>query len=296
MWKVYEKITVCGNYENNSMYQLHASPIWNSGRHRKTGNPTRPAQQRVNKRNAELKFTQLLHCNFNSKDYIVHLTFANEPKDENEVKRLVKNYQQTIRYHRNKANLPENKNLYVIEHSNYGNGRLHVHIVISGGLTMKLMTKLWKHGMCEVKYLEFDENSGLAKLAQYLCKKKTLYKRWIPSRNLDKPQTTIKEIDFIELKNAVKAIIYGNWQKHFEDRQPGWLLGGKPIIYANFKTSAISIYYNMHRMKSERLAKGMFSVGKTKILRANSFKLNLKALYIEYDGEVDKYFGDNYAC
>lgn len=73
-------------------------------------------------------------------------------------------------------------------------GRFHIHMVISGGMDEEDLAALWAMGKVRASVLEFNEDS-LAALAKYFTKgdtdnggKSITWKRWVGSRNLEKPE------------------------------------------------------------------------------------------------------------
>jgi hypothetical protein len=84
------------------------------------------------------------------------------------------------------------KYVYILE-KGQENGRLHIHMVISGGMDEENLAALWAMGKVKAAALEFNED-GLAALAKYFTKgdsdngsKPITWKRWVASRNLEKP-------------------------------------------------------------------------------------------------------------
>ena len=78
--------------------------------------------------------------------------------------------------------------------SNSGASTAAISVVVSGGMDEEELVALWGMGEVRSDGLRFDEN-GLAALARYFTKgnaenggKPITWKRWVASRNLDKPE------------------------------------------------------------------------------------------------------------
>ncbi len=159
---------------------------------RSLGKPTPPAQEEVNKRNAIMHFTRVANANFvEGRDVKVDLTFdeGHCPATRRECKRAVDNFLRRLkRAWKNRGFEQELRYLYVIEGAD--GKRLHVHLLMSGGLTVSKLRELW--GMCEilnVRVLQAGQK-GFERLSKYLTKQGKLADgehRWYGSRNLVKP-------------------------------------------------------------------------------------------------------------
>ena len=80
--------------------------------------------------------------------------------------------------------------MYVIEISQEGKGKYHVHMVLSSELPMDIVEKSWKYGRRNnIRRIEPDEKH-LTDLANYLSKDPKGKKRWGCSKGLKEPKIT----------------------------------------------------------------------------------------------------------
>ena len=188
-----EKKYYCGEYLEVAIYPVYAHPK----KRGKRKNPTTEVQQQLNQRHAEGKLRRLLHTNFTPLDLFVTLTFddAYLPASVEEAQRLLQNFLRRAKRRYEKMAL-ELKYIYVLEYGQK-HDRLHVHLVLSGGITRADLEKLWGLGDVSMGALRF-ERDGLASLARYLTKggenaDRPTWKRWSGSRNLEKPTMTQRD-------------------------------------------------------------------------------------------------------
>lgn len=185
-----ERKHYCGEY-----LEVEIFPVYTKAKGRgKRKKPTSEIQRRLNRRHAEGKLRRLLHTNFTATDSFVTLTFGNAhlPPSVEDAQRLLQNFLRRLK--RRYAKLgTELKYVYILE-KGQEHGRLHVHMVVSGGLDGEELAQLWGMGEVRSDGLRFDED-GLAALAKYFAKgdtenggKTITWKRWVASRNLEKPR------------------------------------------------------------------------------------------------------------
>ncbi|EKC52114.1 hypothetical protein LEA_17057, partial [human gut metagenome] len=80
----------------------------------------------------------------------------------------MQNFLRRVKRYRAKHNLPELKYVAVTEVGKE-NGRLHHHIVMSGGVDINTLAEIWGKGYTTAKPLQFDE-FGITGIAVYLVK------------------------------------------------------------------------------------------------------------------------------
>lgn len=179
-----EKRFACGEYLEVDIFPVFKKP----GARRKRAKPTTAVQERLNQRNAERKLIRLLNANFTEDDIRFDLTYSNDnrPESPEAAQREVQNFLRRVKRHRKKLELSDLKYVYVTEIGER-DGRLHHHIVMSGGMSINLLAKLWGKGYTTAKPLQFDE-FGIVGIAVYLVKNPILNKRWCASRNLTQPK------------------------------------------------------------------------------------------------------------
>ena len=126
-----EKKYYCGEYLEVAIYPVYTHPK----KRGKRKNPTTEVQQHLNQRHAEGKLRRLLHTNFTPLDLFVTLTFDGPhlPASVEEAQRLLQNFLRRAKRRYEKMAL-ELKYIYVLEYGQK-HDRLHVHLVLSGGIT-----------------------------------------------------------------------------------------------------------------------------------------------------------------
>lgn len=199
---VRQHITDCGDYARVNLYPVRPS----SKKRGAKKNPTSEVQTRLNAENSAHRLSDLIHTNFTPDDIALHLTYgeAHKPDDVKAAQRLVYNYMRRLArlWSKNTGrDKGEFKWIAVTEESS--TGRIHHHLIISGGLTMHELSDKWGLGHTQVRPLEFDE-CGLVGLATYITKSRTSYRRWQASKNLKKPD--IRENDYKIRKKDVRYI------------------------------------------------------------------------------------------
>lgn len=177
-----EKRYVCGDYMDTYVY-----PVYETGpRHGKRfrhGRST-PAQARLNARHRREALTRLLHANFGTQDWELHVTYADLP-DEDDARRELTNFLRRLRRAYARQGIPL-KYIAVTERG-VRSGRFHHHITINGGgLEREALEALWNRGHVCCRHLRFNDQ-GLSALAGYLSKGHAGYKAWSCSRNLVRP-------------------------------------------------------------------------------------------------------------
>lgn len=164
---------------------------------RSLGKPTSEAQEVINERHAKMHFKRMADANFvEGRDQLLHLTFdePHKPATRRECKRIVDNFLRRVKRAWEKRGASDGgaslslRYLYVIEGED--GHRLHVHMLITGGLTLATVKELW--GRAEVLHLDTLQagKNGYEALSVYLNKQGRLSDgehRWYGSRNLVKP-------------------------------------------------------------------------------------------------------------
>lgn len=182
-----EKRYFCGEYLDVYIFPTYRQP----GRRGRKSKPTAAAQQKLNQRHREEKLVRLLHANFTPEDYEIHLTYTVQPENEEDAKRLLRNYIRRIQRAREKMGLPPLKYIAVTERGTKS-GRYHHHITINGGLDRDTVEGLWGLGYANSRRLQFTEN-GLAGLGHYIVKNPIGGKAWNASKNLIDPEPRTRD-------------------------------------------------------------------------------------------------------
>ena len=154
--------------------------------------PSPEAKKAQNRRNAEKRFRRLAEINFRDhEDYFFTGTIAAKAGESlptvEEVSRIYNNFILRVNRHRKAAGLAKAKHLGVIEGTSEGSRqtRLHVHMLIEGGLSRDEMEKLWNAGM--IVKCERLVKGMLDQLCAYMTKDPKGRKRWKYARGLKQP-------------------------------------------------------------------------------------------------------------
>ena len=241
-----EQVYICGEYLDGDIYPVFQP----AGKRRKKCKPTSEIQTRLNQKNAEKRLTRIVHANFGADDLALHLTYRVTPESEQDAMRLVRNYLRSLQRRYKRLGITF-KYILSTEYGSRG-GRIHHHMIISGGLDRDELERLWEHGYANSKRLQFTDE-GVTGLAHYIVKDRHFYKRWSGSRNLVKPepaqfdgQLTMEDVS--ELAEAVEDGTAYSW---FEDRYPDFeLISCEP--YRNNINRGIYIHFEMRRRSTEK--------------------------------------------
>lgn len=245
-----EQIYKCGNYLDAQIYPVFK---YQTGR-RKKAKPTLQIQEKLNQINAEHRFVRLVHNNFTSDDLALDLTYTDElrPTSEDIAENNVRKYIRRIRRYCKSHNLPDPKYIVTTEYSD--KGRIHHHLLISGGIDRDVLEKRWGMGYANSQRLQFNEE-GITDKAMYITKRsrydgKYVYKkRWTSSRNLVKPQA--KERTGKITKHQAKELAAENIShleliSFFQDLYPGYFFSSvKP--YHNPVNNEYYFHVKMYR-------------------------------------------------
>ena len=197
-----ENMIFHGNYLDVNIYPVFASNS-KKGSRRKKAKPTSEVQQLLNERNAKKKIVYLLNENFTESDYALHLSYDkfHLPASFEDAEREEDNFIRRLRRSLKKIGV-ELKYYSALEQGEKS-GRLHHHIVVSGGLSIKQIAEIWGNGYIQVKPLQFNE-TGITNLSYYISKETKGRKRLRHSRNLKMP--TEKQRDGRISKKTVKEL------------------------------------------------------------------------------------------
>lgn len=187
-----ERIWECGCYTEVEVFPVFQKP----GVRRSKCKPSSEVQKRMNQKNAQKKYTRLVHLNFIENDHAIGLDYSENCIPDNDeqykvdiknwlrrIKRLYKRYGEILKY------------IVVFEQSD--NGAPHFHININKtSVPEELIRKKWTLGRTEVEPLQFDE-TGVVGWCKYTTKSKYFSKRWFASKNLKQPEPkSVKDYAF----------------------------------------------------------------------------------------------------
>ena len=195
-------------------------------------NPTSEVQKSLNERNSRKKLVRLLNTNFTRRDIRFDLTYSDEflPETPKKALRIVQNFFRRIKRRRQKYGLSELRYVMVTEYGEE-HGRIHHHVIMSGGMDITELAELWGMGYTTAKPLQFDDY-GLVDLATYLTKSSALTKLWSCSRNLERPEVKSRD-GKISAHRVQEWALSGNDNRiQIEARYPGYrLVDCSPYIH-----------------------------------------------------------------
>ena len=168
-------------------------------------------QQKLNAERRNRHFVLVAEGNFTEADYHLTLTYQDAP-DYERVKKDVRNFLAKVKRLRVKYGLPELKYLGTIEGGGEdGKTRIHVHLLISGGIDRAELEALWAKGYANADRLQMNAE-GLEAVARYIVKQQkeggeSRCRKWLASRNLKQPKSRTNDTKLSNRK--VKQIARG---------------------------------------------------------------------------------------
>jgi hypothetical protein len=196
---------------------IYPTPKDRSGRRAAKRMISRLEQQKLNDKNAQLRYVRYLHKNFTKGDLLLTLTYEEgyiptEAQAHDDVAEFLR----AIRLYRERRGMAELKYIYVIEFGGEGGKerRIHHHIIMNK-MDRNDAETIWGRGRANCRSLQPDVDGSLEGIARYITKEKrppkhdkdgraTSRKRWAHSRNLDGPD--IVEKDNIISRRRVQQI------------------------------------------------------------------------------------------
>lgn len=179
-----EKTIRAGRYLEMEWY-----PVTETGkripiRREKTGE-SREAQKKLNAKNRKKQLTRLLHTNFTEEDIFVTLTYETSIPEE-QARKEIANFLRRLRDYRKRRGMAPLVYVEVTEKAK----RIHHHLVIKGGIPWDELKRIWGKGRITASNLEFDPETGLEGLANYLLKEEKAKgeKHWRQSKNIRQPE------------------------------------------------------------------------------------------------------------
>lgn len=193
-------------------------------------NQTPEKQRKLNERRSEHKLMLLADTNFGEDDYHLTLTYAGDPPELPRCRKDIKNFLARVKRLREKRGLSELKYIYSI--GDDSRARIHVHMLINGGIPREELEEIWGHGRTNAYKLQPDEH-GLQGISNYLFRQNAEKKHaggmpgrktWVASRNLKRPKGRKKDC---KCSNAQVRRIAGDFQNEakevMEKLYPGYV-------------------------------------------------------------------------
>lgn len=220
-----EQRFVSGDYLDVNIY-----PVFRSRRQTKRSivrKPTKAVQQALNRRNRAREVNHVICANFSNADYYLTLTYAGIFPSEEQARRDVENFLK--RYARALAKKGQTVFKYVKTIETGRNGRAHIHLVLTGGLSPKEVQALWGRGYIDCKPLMFSAE-GVAGLARYFTKEPRneagsgcRRKSWSCSRNCIHPEPKTNDYKYSK-KRAAELARESENSRLLEKLYPGYIL------------------------------------------------------------------------
>ncbi len=139
---------------------------------------------------------QLLDANFGPRDIKQDLTYEGEAPTWEQCERDVRRYLARVRRLRRNRGLPKMKYIYTVEDCDEDGShvRPHAHLVMSGGVDMKDLQRLWGRGFTKTEFLQ-PTAEGLEGRARYMVKSQYRKgkRKWHSSRNLTQPKVRLSD-------------------------------------------------------------------------------------------------------
>ena len=264
---VYREVRV----ETGHFARIHIFPVRPVSRGRREKNkPTRATQERLNRKNAANRVTDLINLNFTKNSWVLRLNYCafrekyGRNPTEDEIQRELHNFMRRLKRKYDKRGL-ELKWVVCTEVGVRG-GLCHHHIVLSEGLELEEIKKAWKCGGVgwseeRGSKLYFDER-GAYDLAAYMVKDKYTYKSYSCSRNLKRPQERreIFENDHRISQKSFNAIM-SNDIYTLHKLYPGWSIASLPDVEFDIdyntgevRGSTMSSFLTLYLYRSEGLS------------------------------------------
>ena len=223
--------------------------VGNRRTRRSAAKPSRESQELLNDKNARLKFQRYANANFaDGRDVCVHLTFddGHKPESRDACKAIMDKFIRRVKYAWAKAGIEQVLRwLYVIEGED--GKRIHVHMLMTGGLTAARIKELW--GMAQIVNVDTLQagQQGFAALGKYLTKQGRLADgehRWYGSRSLIDPlkeelnaKMPLDEVaklgEYIQSELEAGADVIPTAERYapIEERYPGYYLAEATAKY-----------------------------------------------------------------
>jgi len=223
---------------------------------------TRKEQKSLNNKNTRKHITRLINANFTKSDMWATFTYdnGNLPESIEQSEKDIKNYIRRLKRYLKKYGLPELKYIYITEHITdmQKSGRAHHHIVMNFH-DRDIAEKFWtKGGRKHSRRLQPDDY-GLEGLARYIAKPESkntenrkYSKKYVPSKNLIKPEVVKRENLIRKRKAASLSLEQETAREFFEDltTKEKWLKDGYDFLDMEvYKSNYISGVYLYVRMK-----------------------------------------------
>lgn len=231
--------------------------------------------EKINQKNAERILAILINYNFKPGDYHIVLTYSGDEPSKDQAKKDLEKFKREIM----KRYRDEGIILKWVTATEYENTRIHHHIVMTGGIDVIEIAKIWEHGFIRPAFL--DDSGDYRKLAAYLIKEtsKSFRKadavsrrRYNCSRSIVRPMSNHDLVSYSEIKKDPEPV------KGYYIDQDSIIKGKNPITGKSY------LEYVMISLNPEPRIK-KWNRGKRVKLRPEYYKVN-KYDQVEMDFEL----------
>jgi hypothetical protein len=204
-------------------------------------NMTRERQQQLNTRRSKRQLVLLMENNFcYETDVHVTLTYAgNEPTLER-CRKDIRNFIGRVKRRRAERCDEELKYIYAIGHD--ADKRIHVHMVMNGGIPRDELERMWGKGYANTMRLQ-KFGGGLQGMANYLYRQnekardngdRVGFHMWSGSRNLKKPKEHVSDtkISNRKVRKAAQDFAVAGRQI-MQKTYPGYMLENAEVYYSD---------------------------------------------------------------
>ena len=203
-------------------------------------NVTSDRMKAQNEKRSKRRLILLMEENFRA-DEDLHLTLTyQQTVGIEQCKKDIKQFFRQVRRIRKARNLPELKYIYAIGHDE--GHRIHVHVVINGGIDRTELEQIWGKGYANGIVLQ-EYGNGLQGIANYLHKqnakereksRKQYIQTWVPSRNLKKPKERTSDTKMSKARvNRIARDFRNEAKGVMEKIYPGYALKDCEVYYSD---------------------------------------------------------------
>lgn len=232
---------------------------------------SRKEQKDWNEKNAKEYFIAKAHCNFDTSDYVWHITLDDEhrPNTLEEAEKMFRNLIIKVNRWRKKRELPRARYMAVIEYGE--SGKLHWHILIDGKLHRDILEEAWNKGSSNVDRIK-QNDEGFKDLCKYMLKDPKGKKRYKPSRgNLVEPPTPTINDNKFSRREMIKMSTSWPTKEEIEKWYQGYTLT-KFDIKVDKVYSTIYMNIEMRRIVKNNIRNKSKDKNNKKINRKNNKK------------------------
>lgn len=226
------------------MKEIYYYPVQPCGYALPCGKKQREAQAAYNRKKSGRMLVQYVNTNFFEGDIWMHPTFFPEeaPQSYEEASKIIKNYLRRVSRWRSAHGLPPMKYIYVIEEQIYKTGKnkgrsnWHYHLWMSE-MPRDVAEDLWTGGE-RVNAMRFQpERFGQEAAARYVTKAPKGTRRFVCSRNCEKPKVEVqKEIEISSRKMQSMAEVHCDDAAYWQRKYPGYYFCGMERFWNEYNS------------------------------------------------------------